>query len=277
LTGCEELMSRDSFSAIVDVWVEKSAEDLEAEEFIGYFEGVASTPAFDLEGDRFSEDVLRRNAERLSDKPILLIHGRDPSLGPVAVGRILEARYVNGKLRIKAGIYKSFEEVWRKVKEGLLKALSIGGLVKVFRRLPGGGREITDAEITEVSLTPRGLNPEAKIIYAFGKSYKIQDGLLAESSEALSSSERGLLEAVSRLGAELAELKTVLGPLLAAKSADLGRGAASQPERRPKALASRFEVRGGSAEWGLFTPVFDDVWRRISARRASQSYKGSGG
>lgn len=271
-------MSGESFSAIVDVWVEKSAEPMGADEFIGYFEGVASTPAYDLEGDRFSEEALKKNAERLSNKPILLIHGRDPSLGPVAVGRILESRYVNGKLRIRAGIYRAFEEIWRKVKEGFLKALSIGGLVKSYRSLPSGGREITDAEITEVSLTPRGVNPEAKIIYAFGKSYRVEDGFLAEASGSSCGAEECFLEAVSRLSREVAELRDLLGPLVAAKSLESVERVGPTSERRPKALASGLDARMvGPAREEFFTPVFDEVWRRISARRASQGYKSSGG
>jgi len=238
-------MSRKSFSAILELWVEKSAEPEEgAGEFVGFFEGVASSTGFDLEGDRFSEEVLSRNAERLVGRPILLIHGRDAELGATPVGRILEARFVGGRLRIRAGIYKSFEEVWRRIKSGLLRALSIGGVVKAFRRLAGGGRLIEDAEITEVSLTPRGVNPDARIISFFGKSYVIEDGML---------SEEGALQA-PRVGVE------------------------PRSGRAPKALVSGLELGRQSRAEQQFTPVFDSLWSLLSTRRRSmKAINGSGG
>ncbi len=239
-------MSGEGFSAILELWVEKSA-DTEGQggEFIGFFEGVASSTGFDLEGDRFSEEVLRRSAERLANKPILLIHGRDAELGATPVGRILEASYVNGKLRIRAGIYKPFEEVWRRVKNGLLKALSIGGLIRAFRKLSGGGREIVDAEISEVSLTPRGMNPEARIVAVFGKSYVVEDGVLCEEGWGL-----------QRLGTET-------------------RVVAARP---PKALVSGLEPGREAGAAQLLTPVFDSLWDMISShRRGMKAISGPGG
>ncbi len=158
--------------------------DLDEGGFIGFFEGLASTPEVDLEGDRISPDTLRENTERLRGKPIMLIHGRDPLLGPRPVGEILDAVYdPEAGLRIKAGIYRSFERIWGLIKAGVLKALSIGGIAKRLKTL-GHVREIEEAEITEVSLTPRGVNPSARILSFFGKSYMItDDGLLTEIGE----------------------------------------------------------------------------------------------
>ncbi|MEM0382396.1 MAG: hypothetical protein QW580_07060 [Nitrososphaerota archaeon] len=260
-------MSQNNFSAIIEVRVEKST-DADGE-FIGYFEGIASTPAYDLEGDRFSEEVLKKNAERLVDKPILLLHGKDPQVGPVPVGRILEAKYVDGMLRIKAGIYKVFEEVWRRVKEGFLKALSVGGLVRTFRRLPSGGRVILDADILEVSLTPRGVNPDAQVIYAFGKSYRVEEGVIT----GVYSGDEGLAEVLAQIKAEFAELRRLIGPLIVGKSAQLGDRPDAQAERRPKALVSGlYSRRSGRGVEEFITPVFDQVWARLS-----HGYKKSGG
>ncbi|MEM4281510.1 MAG: HK97 family phage prohead protease [Candidatus Caldarchaeum sp.] len=140
------------------------------EGFIGFFEGFAATPDIDLEGERFTEEVIIKNTEKLLGKPVLLMHGRDKTVGDAAVGRIVEARYEQGKgLWVKAGIFRVFENVWRMVKNGVLNALSIGGYVKRIR-FGEGFREIEDAEITEVSLTKRGVNPNAKILTVFGKS-----------------------------------------------------------------------------------------------------------
>jgi hypothetical protein len=155
----------------------KAGED---EKFIGFIEGVASTPDIDLEGDKFLPEVLARNAESLKGKPILLLHGRNKEVGDQPIGEIIEAKFENGALKIKAGIYKAFNWLWDKIKAGILKALSIGGIIKKMRR-EGNINIIEDAEIREVSLTPRGMNPFAQIINVFGKSFVVDDdGLLKE-------------------------------------------------------------------------------------------------
>jgi len=162
----------------------KSAEK-EDDKFIGFFEGIASTPDKDLEGDRFSPEALKKNAESLKGKPILLIHGKSSELKDKPVGEIIEASYEDGVgLKIKAGIYKGFEKIWEYVKKGLLRALSIGGIIKKFLT-NGSERVIEDAEIREVSLTPRGVNPFARITLAFGKSLVVDDdlGILIEEDE----------------------------------------------------------------------------------------------
>ena len=172
-------MNEKQFQAIilVEPQVVKASED---EKFIGYFEGIASTPDVDLEGDKFLPEVLAKNAERLKGKPILLLHGRNKEVGDQPIGEILEAKFENGVLKIKAGIYKAFKKIWDAVKRGVLKALSIGGIIKKLRR-EGNVNIIEDAEIREVSLTPRGMNPFAQVITAFGKSFIMDDdGFLKE-------------------------------------------------------------------------------------------------
>ncbi|MCS6783797.1 MAG: HK97 family phage prohead protease [Candidatus Caldarchaeum sp.] len=142
----------------------------DAGEFAGFFEGVAATDDVDLEGDRFSEEVLKSNAAKLVGRPVLMFHGRDKIWGSAAVGEIVEAAYKSGRgLWIRAGIYRAFENVWKMVKNGFLKALSIGGVVKRIS-FHEGFREIEDAEITEVSLTTKAVNPGARIYMMFGKS-----------------------------------------------------------------------------------------------------------
>lgn len=144
------------------------------EEFAGFFEGFAATPDPDLEGDRFAEEVIERNAENLRGRPVLLMHGRNSSVGHTPVGKVVESAYVPGKgLWVRAGIYKAFTHIWRLVKTGFLNALSIGGFIKRFRE-QGGYRLIEDAEVTEVSLTPRGANPKARITMMMGKSAAVE-------------------------------------------------------------------------------------------------------
>ena len=164
------------FQAIIEIKPEIVKDAKEDEEFIGYFEGVASTPQIDLEGDAFTVDVLKENAERLKGKPILFGHGRDPKLKDTPVGKILDAWIDGGVLKIKAGIYKKFKDIWEKIKNGVLRGLSIGGIAKKIRRETVN--VIEDAEIEEVSLAPKPVNPSAQIYNVFGKCFKVEDGVL---------------------------------------------------------------------------------------------------
>jgi len=174
-----------SFEATLIVKVEK-ADQVDDEEFIGVFEGIASTPDVDLDNERFHPDVLKKNAESLVGKPILFYHGK-AELGSQPIGKILEARYEEGiGLKIKAGIYKAFKDVWEKIKAGIYKALSVGGVAKAIRRLMGGVKEIVDAEIHEVSIARSGKNPNAGILFAFGKAFTVdEEGELREFDDSI--------------------------------------------------------------------------------------------
>ena len=93
-------MQETSFQAIVEIAPE-IVKDPGDDEFIGYFEGVASTPQIDIEGDAFSVDVLQANAERLKGKEILYGHGKDPALRDTPVGKILDAWIENVSSRLR--------------------------------------------------------------------------------------------------------------------------------------------------------------------------------
>jgi len=168
-------MQETSFQAIVEIAPE-IVKDSGDDEFIGYFEGVASTPQIDIEGDAFSVDVLQANAERLKGKEILYGHGKDPALRDAPVGKILDAWIENGVLKIKAGIFKKFADIWDKIKSGILRGLSVGGIAKKVKRETVN--VIEDAEIQEVSLAPKPVNPSAQIYHVFGKAFVVEDGVL---------------------------------------------------------------------------------------------------
>ncbi|MEM4342194.1 MAG: hypothetical protein QXF97_06545 [Candidatus Caldarchaeum sp.] len=171
-------METKTFETLIIIQPEVVKDSTEDDKFIGFFEGIASTPDIDLEGDRFTPEVLTKNAEKLVGKPVMLVHGK-AELGPTPVGEILAAKFENG-LKIKAGIYKAFEKIWQAVKNGVLRALSIGGIATKVRK-ENNGLIIEDAEIREVSLTPRGINPFARILHFFGKSFEVsEDGFLVE-------------------------------------------------------------------------------------------------
>ncbi|GEM_PF-2103299 len=187
-----------TFQTILPIERLITKEIIEEDEFIGFFEGVASTPDVDLEGDKILPSVLVKNVDNLKGKPILLLHGRESNIGARPVGRIIDAWVEDNILKIKAGIYRTFSKIWDYIKKGILKALSIGGVVRQVKR-DGDINIIEDAEIREVSLTPRGVNPSAKIIKILGKSYIVSDGFLKEittTSHGESMIESTLLEKV---------------------------------------------------------------------------------
>ena len=177
------------FQAIIEISPEIVKDAEKDEEYIGYFEGIASTPQIDLEGDAFTVDVLRENVERIKGKPILFGHGRDPKLRDTPVGKILDAWMDGGVLKIKAGIYKKFKDIWEKIKNGVLRGLSIGGIAKKIKRETVN--VIEDAEINEVSLAPKPVNPSAQIYHVFGKSFKVEDGVLTVVEERAEKLEKG--------------------------------------------------------------------------------------
>lgn len=84
-------MSEKTFQTILFVEPVMVKEDIGEEEFIGFFEGVASTADVDLEGDKILPDMLIENARNLKGKPILLLHGRESGIGGKPVGRIIDA------------------------------------------------------------------------------------------------------------------------------------------------------------------------------------------
>lgn len=182
------------WETVVHVWPCLAKQVCDSE-FAGFFVGLAATGDVDLEGDRFSEEVFKTNVDKLVGKPVLLHHGFDKNLGATAVGKVVETRYVDGEgLWVKAGIFKTFENVWRLVKNGFLKALSIGGLVKRLRFVDGV-REIEEAEITEVSLTSRAANPRAKVVAVFGKALEHENPkALVSGNEAVAKGEQGFLD-----------------------------------------------------------------------------------
>ncbi|MEM2003156.1 MAG: hypothetical protein QXQ37_00700 [Nitrososphaerota archaeon] len=148
-----------------DVKFEKADDN---DEFIGYIEGIASTTALDLDNERFSPEFLEKNVEKLVGKPIRVVHGKT-EYHLADVGKVVKAWMENGALKIKAGIFKTFPLLWEAIKSGFLKMLSIGGII--YKKQDN---VIEDGEITEISLTPKGKNPQTYILSVFGKSVEME-------------------------------------------------------------------------------------------------------
>ena len=96
---------------------------------------------------------------------------------PKAVGKVLQATPVKGKIRLSDGtvlinplriIAKIVDEdAWSKVKSGVLKGFSIGGKVvnAVTQKINGKDiRRITGLTLNEISLVDRPANPDARIV-----------------------------------------------------------------------------------------------------------------
>lgn len=118
-------------------------------------EGWASTPTLDRHNDQVNPKALEASFRTfLATNPVLLFHHKK-SLPPV--GRILEGKITDAGLWVKAvmprpqpGTFAA--EVFNAVKEGLLRALSLGAK---WTRIPRGGHnEVVKADIQEVSLAP---------------------------------------------------------------------------------------------------------------------------
>jgi len=107
---------------------------------------------------------------------------------PKAVGKVLQATPVKGKIRLSDGtvlvnplriIAKIVDEdAWQKVKSGILKGFSIGGKVlnSVTQKVNGKDvRRITGLSLNEISLVDRPANPDARIVMMKRDSSMTQD------------------------------------------------------------------------------------------------------
>jgi len=120
--------------------------------------GYASSTALDLQGDVITEEALKQVAEEITKDPynkVFLNH----NMNDIPIGKIVEAKVVDGKLWVKIVLNKAhekFEQVYNSLKGGFLNAFSIG--YQVLERL---GNKITKLRILEVSLVSIPANPEA--------------------------------------------------------------------------------------------------------------------
>lgn len=122
--------------------------------------GYATTPDVDKHGEIVSlEAVSRALADYLEFPTIREMHQ------PIAVGVTKLAEMKENGLYIGAKIVD--KSAWEKVKEGVYRAFSIGGVVKQMV-----DNIITDIDLTEISLVDRPANAQAKILL-----FKSEDAL----------------------------------------------------------------------------------------------------
>ena len=121
--------------------------------------GIASTPAPDRDGD----EVMSKGARFNLPFPLLAQH--DHSL---PVGQVIEASASDNGIEITAQIAKDsgldyVEKVWRQVKSGLLRGLSIGFRPTKSIPLKTGGKRFLELDLFELSLVTIPANAQAGI------------------------------------------------------------------------------------------------------------------
>jgi HK97 family phage prohead protease len=136
-------------------------------------EGIAADFALDREGETFTPGVLAAGLRRYMEAgaPLCFHHRTDQVLGQV------EDAYVDGAgLHVKARVEKPSAagpllDVYEKIKRGVIRGLSIGGIFKTDR----GGR-IYSADIVEISATATPVQPGARFVVT-GKALGLEDEL----------------------------------------------------------------------------------------------------
>lgn len=172
--------------ALPDTWLEEMEEDVtpDKEAFDKYYffkaanpeqrvvVGYASSERIDGQNDIVDAEAL----QQALDDYMQWANLREMHQ-PKAVGKVLQATPVKGKIRLSDGtvlvnplriIAKIVDEdAWQKVKSGILKGFSIGGKVinSVTQKINGKDvRRITGLSLNEISLVDRPANPDARIV-----------------------------------------------------------------------------------------------------------------
>jgi HK97 family phage prohead protease len=170
------------------------------------FRFVASTGTLDRDGDILDPDGWRLDAFRRN--PVILVAHESRSL-PVA--RAAYVGVVDGQLVLDvefppAGTTRVADEVFNLVREGFLRAVSVGFVPDDWEPLVGGGRRYTSMELLEVSLVPIPANPEALLAAAFGGKSRATEERLRRSIRAAvgaAVSSPAVRRAIASLAAEL--------------------------------------------------------------------------
>jgi len=133
--------------------------------------GLASNFDLDREGDRMARSAFDRGLQRyLTENPILLYSHR-PSM---PMGMVTKAFVDEAGLHVEARLPKpeagtEAANVWRLVKQGIVRAFSVGGLFK--RSVVAGVKTITDVDLREISIAPLGVVSGALFSVQAGKAF----------------------------------------------------------------------------------------------------------
>ncbi|MDP9351793.1 MAG: HK97 family phage prohead protease [Chloroflexota bacterium] len=154
-----------------------------------YVEGYASTYQTDRDGEAVSKAAWNKGLGEYLDNPIICLH-HDLKQG---IGRVVEHKVDSGGLWIKAYISSGAGNVVQLIKDGVYRAFSIGGLMRVAKGI------IEEVKLYEISVVGVPANPTALFEVAT-KAFQLDassDGgaaLGAKAGRVLSTKNEGLIQ-----------------------------------------------------------------------------------
>jgi len=156
----------------------KFSEGEETSVFLGYIEGLASTPDIDRDTEIISEKALQEGSGQLLNNDSVFFNHQHLE---VPLGRVIEAGYVQGKgLYVKVGISKNYPAIWQSIEEGSLKAFSIAGEFlewetqeNVINDKTIDVRVVTKVNLYEVSVVGIPANEKAKFTPLIAKYFDL--------------------------------------------------------------------------------------------------------
>jgi len=128
-------------------------------------EGYAATSHYDTQGDIIKPDALKEvESSLLQNSTVLYNHDPDEE-----IGKIVHSEFTNKGLLVKVMISKTREDIWTKIKEGVLNKFSIAGICleskeEYIEELRNFVHVIYKLRIDEVSIVPIPANPKAEAI-----------------------------------------------------------------------------------------------------------------
>lgn len=131
----------------------------------GAFEGYASVfDVEDFDGDVISKGAFTKAVTKAQNgKMPKMLWQHNPSM---IVGKFTEMTETDQGLFVKGQLIQEVQkgaEAYALMKEGVLDAMSVGFNITQATNRKGGGRDIADLELWEISLVTWGANPEALI------------------------------------------------------------------------------------------------------------------
>lgn len=134
------------------------------DEEVWIFEGFSSTNDLDRQNEIVDPKAFKKYLKRYMTNPIVLLLHR---WGELPIGRVLEAEIQDKGLWVRMMISKTAPDIWKLIKEKILRAMSIGFDLHEWKDAEGKPRLLTLIELLENSLVNVPANP-----FALGQAAK---------------------------------------------------------------------------------------------------------
>lgn len=171
-----------------------------------FIEGFASTKGIDEGNDLVDPEAFRGSFKRFMKNPVILAFHGFGEQGREPIGKAIKAEITNKGFWIKAFISKSEEKIRTKIKEGVLKAFSIGFRILKDEAITRGGkniRKIIELDLMEVSVVGLGMNREA--LFSISKAFELGTDLVYKNDFV-----EDLNTKYDQLSIDIKEIKNVL-------------------------------------------------------------------